>query len=129
MRKTKMKRGKGLKRTPMNRGKSTLQRSGRLKQVGKRAKRDQDSLDDFRAAIRRRCIDRVEAGLELPRQVRYRCERCGGTPPLERFHCHHIKPKGRGGTNDPITNGAGLCSTCHSLIHDHNAPDYQDWIR
>lgn len=39
------------------------------------------------------------------------CRRCG-QPATE---ADHIIPIGAGGTNDPDTNGQGLCSMCHEI--------------
>ena len=48
------------------------------------------------------------------------CEVCGAVSQLDQ---HHIRPKGMGGSRDPVTeaseNKITLCRTCHRNLHDH----------
>jgi len=62
--------------------------------------------------------------IALARQIRNRdnftCQRCGKYGPNDggELHVHHIKPRGRGGSNDP-SNLITLCSDCHSMQPHH----------
>lgn len=40
------------------------------------------------------------------------CRLCGAAPSVD---AHHIRAKGKGGTDDPAL-GAGLCRSCHTYI-------------
>lgn len=60
----------------------------------------------------------------LARQVRERdnftCQNCGVHGPRDKvaLHVHHIKPRGRGGSDDP-SNLITLCSKCHAEQPHH----------
>lgn len=87
-----------------------LNRGRRLRQVGKRAKRESHELIAFRLAVLKR------AG--------WQCERCWR---VQGLHAHHILPRSRGGTHDP-DNGACLCWRCHFDVHERREP-WRPWIR
>ena len=58
-----------------------------------------------------------------------RCVRCG--EPMA--HIHHRRPRGMGGSRDPLTNRAAnlvcLCRGCHDWIECHRADAYRDgWL-
>lgn len=89
---------------------SPLRRTGRLRQVGARAKREAAALALFRRAV----LERAGG----------RCERCGKAG---RLHAHHIRPRSRGGKHE-LANGAALCPACHGSTHDHTAPDWRRWV-
>lgn len=46
----------------------------------------------------------------------YKCQFCKGKSKDPRLECHHVKPRGKGGTDKP-TNQLTLCSTCHEKVH------------
>ncbi len=47
---------------------------------------------------------------------RHQCRRLGCTH-TRHLHIHHLRPRGRGGTNDQ-DNLVTLCSACHRLLHE-----------
>lgn len=58
-----------------------------------------------------------------------RCVRCG--EPMA--HIHHRRPRGMGGSRDPLTNRTAnlvcLCPGCHDWIERHRADAYRDgWL-
>lgn len=60
-----------------------------------------------RPVVRRRSRGRCEASID-------------GVCTVRAVHVHHIKPRGRGGSND-LANLADLCSDCHHWVHANPA--------
>lgn len=58
-----------------------------------------------------------------------KCERCNKFVGYGGIHAHHRVMRSRGGSDHAATNGAGLCVWCHTLIHDHNVPDWRKWFK
>lgn len=58
-----------------------------------------------------------------------RCERCTKYVGYGGLHAHHRVMRSLGGSDIAATNGAGLCVWCHTLIHDHNVPDWRKWFK
>ena len=97
-----------------------MERGGRLRKVGARAKRDAGALAEFRIAV----LARADG----------RCERCVRTD--RALHAHHIVGRGRAPgwalLHDAAVNGAALCcgeDGCHALVHRHAVEDWARWIK
>ena len=66
---------------------------------------------------------------------RQRCERCG-TASATRWSLHHRKPRGMGGTKDPMINSPAnlllLCGSgtegCHGWVETHRAEAYDSGL-
>jgi hypothetical protein len=66
------------------------------------------------------------------RRSRQRCERCGTTN-AARWSLHHRKPRGMGGTKDPMINSPAnlllLCGSgtegCHGWVETHRTEAYE----
>lgn len=113
----------------MKRG-APMKRTGRLRPVGARAKRDGDARAIFRAHV-----------LERSGGVCERCLRSSAFGRVVRIDAHHIVGRGRGvgwpRLHDPELNGLGVCAdACHPELtldpKDQKAPrgrmDYQKRI-
>ncbi len=95
---------------------SKLDRGKRISKLGRRGKRRQEGLREFRRAV----LERADG----------RCERCGERCVPEALEAHHKLPRSRGG-QDTLENGFALCGGpggCHALVHDHLVPDWRDWL-
>lgn len=58
------------------------------------------------------------------RRDNYQCQKCGrqGGPHGDaELHCHHIRPKSKGGSHHP-SNLQTLCWQCHNRVHKHHVP-------
>lgn len=101
----------------MKRGESKLSRGKRLRQVGRRAKRERDELKRARLIVLENA-----AGL---------CARCGERRELE---VHHVKARSqreRGEKIHAVSNLRALCAGpqgCHARVTRHEVPDWRDWI-
>lgn len=93
-----------------------LHRMTRLARHGARRLREHQARRRFRALV----LERAQG----------RCERCCARARIE---AHHLVPcsqaPGWAGLHDPELNGAGLCRTCHELVHEHAVPDWNYWLR
>ena len=72
--------------------------------------------------------DRATADMVL-RRDRHRCRRCGGAGQ----QIHHRRPRGMGGTRDPLINSPSnlvlLCQACHAWIEGHRTDAARDgWL-
>lgn len=85
-----------------------MKRHTPLKPRGRRAEREAEALDRFRAEV----------------LGRGKCERCGSKLNLD---AHHVRSRARGGDHDP-DNGMACCRRCHDAIHRHLTPDWKDWL-
>ena len=48
------------------------------------------------------------------------CALCGKPMDKDNYHCHHIEPQSKGGS-DKAYNRIGLCGSCHGQIHQNEA--------
>ncbi|MBM66082.1 MAG: hypothetical protein CMH55_07605 [Myxococcales bacterium] len=80
-------------------------RKRRLSPVGRRAEREREALEAFRAN---------------PPET---CERCGER---RRVDAHHRLPRSRGGEHTP-ENRSWLCRPCHRGVHERR-DDWRDWL-
>lgn len=58
------------------------------------------------------------------RRDNYQCQKCGrygGPHGNAELHCHHIRPKSKGGSHHP-SNLQTLCWRCHNRVHRHHIP-------
>lgn len=53
------------------------------------------------------------------------CERAGCNRCIseETFHMHHVKPRGKGGS-EAMANLLGLCGRCHKFMHRDREPQF-----
>jgi len=122
MKKTELKRGKGLSRKPLGGGKTGLRKT-RLKARGKRKEREADAERAFRKRV-------------LEGSKGY-CAICGafegggrdrpGVRYTHHLEAHHMVPRGRSGGDPRIHNwraGAALCRKCHDETHRGLHPDF-----
>lgn len=61
------------------------------------------------------------------------CERCGGAVSQGSCQIHHRKPRGAGGTSNPVTNSPAnlllLCNECHLWVERNRTEAYeQGWL-
>jgi 5-methylcytosine-specific restriction endonuclease McrA len=83
----------------------------RLRPIGKKGAKDREELAEVRVQF-----------IDTP------CDRCRTRGHEDRMDLHHVKPRSRGGTNEP-SNLKWLCRGCHGAIHDHTATDWREWIK
>ena len=94
-----------------------MERGGRLRKVGARARR---GLAEFKR--------NGEAVLAEQNGV---CARCGKSRPLDRHHRKARSQTDRGENPHAKSNLIGLCSGprgCHALVTDHLVPDWREWV-
>lgn len=152
-----MNRASNLKRTPLARGSSVLERSWikrgkkglRAVQMRRRAASAPPAKKKRRAVRLRRVGARAKRELEVWRRARAealkrtdsRCERCdpvmvfGGLAislhsfQPKRVDVHHLRARPHCTIEEKHAqkNLAVLCRGCHDLIESHRAPDWRKW--